>query len=118
MPKAPKSEKMSKKEAKEFVDVNKINVPSTSITTDAPPTPKLWKHSFSSSIQVTEAYISKNWYQGGESNFNLVSDQLYNIEYDKPMTIFYLTLQLTCQNYALFILNIDVIVSIPAGHTA
>ena len=88
MPKAPKNEKMTKKGAKEFVDVNKINVPSTSITTEAPPTPKLWKHSFTSSIQVTEAYISKNWYQGGESNFNLVSDQLYNVEYDHNNILF------------------------------
>ena len=88
MPKAPKSEKMSKKEKKEYVEVEKLEVPSTSITTEAPPTPKLWKHGFTSSIQVTEAYISKNWYQGGESNFNLVSDQLYNVEYDHNNILF------------------------------
>ena len=36
----------------------------------SPPKPKLWKHNFSSSVQVSQAYISENWYQGGESNFN------------------------------------------------
>ena len=88
MPKAPKNERMSKKEKKEFVEIEKLDVPSTSITTDAPPTPKLWKHSFTSSIQVSQAYISQNWYQGGESNFNLISDQLYNVEYDHNNILF------------------------------
>ena len=88
MPKAPKNEKMKKKNQKEFVAIEKLDVPSTSVTTDAPPTPKLWKHSFTSSIQVSQAYISKNWYQGGESNFNLISDQLYNVEYDHNNILF------------------------------
>ena len=88
MPKAPKNEKMSKKEKKEFVSIENLDTPSTSITTEAPPTPKLWKHGFVSSIQVSQAYISENWYQGGESNFNLISDQLYNVEYDHNNILF------------------------------
>ena len=88
MPKAPKNERMSKKEKKEFVSVEKLDTPTTDITTEAPPTPKLWKHGFVSSIQVSQAYISKNWYQGGESNFNLISDQLYNVEYDHNNILF------------------------------
>ena len=88
MPKAPKNEKMSTKEKKELLAIEKLDVPSTSVTADAPPTPKLWKHSFTSSIQVSEAYISKNWYQGGESNFNLISDQLYSVEYDHNNILF------------------------------
>ena len=88
MPKAPKNEKMSKKTKKEFVSIENLDTPSTSITTEAPPTPKLWKHGFVSSIQVSQAYISENWYQGGESNFNLISDQLYNVEYDHNNILF------------------------------
>ena len=88
MPKAPKNERMSKKEKKEFVSVEKLDTPSTEITTEAPPTPKLWKHGFVSSIQVSQAYISENWYQGGVSNFNMVSDQLYNVEYDHNNILF------------------------------
>ena len=88
MPKAPKNEKMKKKEHKEFVTIENNGITNTSITPDAPPTPKLWKHSFTSSIQVSQAYISQNWYQGGESNFNLISDQLYNVEYDHNNILF------------------------------
>lgn len=88
MPEAPKNEKMPKKKKKEFLAIDNIDVPTTNMATDAPPAPKLWKHSFSSSIQVSEAYISKNWYQGGESNFNLISDQLYNVEYDHNNILF------------------------------
>mgnify|MGYP002514089380 CR=1 FL=1 len=78
----------SKKEKKEFVSVEKLDTPTSDITTEAPPTPKLWKHGFVSSIQVSQAYISKNWYQGGETNFNLISDQLYNVEYDHNNILF------------------------------
>ena len=93
MPKAPKNEKMKKKEQKEFVNVENNGLTTSSITPDAPPTPKLWKHNFTSSIQVSQAYISQTWYQGGESNFNLISDQLYNVEYDHNNILFNTSVQ-------------------------
>ena len=33
-----------------------------------------WLHSFSGSLHGTQAYISNNWYQGGENNLNLLAD--------------------------------------------
>ena len=33
-----------------------------------------WLHSFVGSLQGTQAYISNNWYQGGENNLNLLAD--------------------------------------------
>lgn len=33
-----------------------------------------WLHTFTGSLQGTQAYISNNWYQGGENNLNLLGD--------------------------------------------
>ena len=55
----------------------------------APPKPKLWKHSFASSLQVSQAYISENWYQGGESNLNIISDQLFSTNFDNKRSIIF-----------------------------
>ncbi len=88
MPEVPKNEKIESSGKKELVKVNTPTLIATNIETETPPVTKLWKHSFNSSIQVTEAYISKNWYQGGESNFNLISDQMYNVEYDHNNILF------------------------------
>ncbi len=33
-----------------------------------------WLHSFVGSLHGTQAYISSNWYQGGENNLNLLGD--------------------------------------------
>lgn len=33
-----------------------------------------WLHTFSASLQFTQAYISGNWYQGGENNVNVLGD--------------------------------------------
>ena len=43
---------------------------------------KHWISGFQSSIQFSQVHISENWYQGGESNLNLVSNQVYNLKYD------------------------------------
>lgn len=33
-----------------------------------------WIHTFTSNVQFTQAYISNNWYQGGENSFNILAD--------------------------------------------
>ena len=45
---------------------------------------KKWKISFSSNVQISQVFVSKNWYQGGNSNLNLLSDQLFTINYNDP----------------------------------
>lgn len=55
----------------------------------SPPKPKLWKHNFSSSVQFSQAYISENWYQGGESNFNVISDQLFSTSFDNKKKLIF-----------------------------
>ncbi len=39
---------------------------------------------FQSSIQFSQVYVSENWYQGGTSNVNLLSDQQFSIKYNDP----------------------------------
>lgn len=45
---------------------------------------KRWVVNFQSSIQFSQVYISENWYQGGTSNVNLLSDQQFSVKYNDP----------------------------------
>ena len=45
---------------------------------------KYWRTSFSSNIQLSQIYVSSNWYQGGNSSLNLLSDQLFTFSYNDP----------------------------------
>ena len=38
-----------------------------------------WLHNFDASLQFSQAYVSKNWYQGGNSNLNAILNVLYNV---------------------------------------
>ncbi len=45
---------------------------------------KRWILGFQSSIQFSQVYVSDNWYQGGTSSLNLLSDQQFSINYNDP----------------------------------
>lgn len=45
---------------------------------------KRWIINFQSSVQFSQVYVSENWYQGGTSNVNLLSDQQFSIKYNDP----------------------------------
>ena len=36
--------------------------------------PRNWLHTFKGSLHFTQAYVSDNWYQGGENNINVLGD--------------------------------------------
>lgn len=72
-----------------------------------------WLHTFDASLHFTQAYISGNWYQGGENNLNILADVKWtcNLNQDvHPNWLFNNTLQYklgvstahadTCRNYA------------------
>lgn len=44
-----------------------------------------WLHIFQSSLHFTQAYISENWYQGGQNNINILADVSWqcNLNQDK-----------------------------------
>lgn len=39
-----------------------------------------WIHKFDGLIQFSQAYISPNWYQGGNNNLNMIAQAIYNIK--------------------------------------
>lgn len=39
-----------------------------------------WIHSFNASVQFSQAYLSDNWYQGGENNVNMVGNFVWNVK--------------------------------------
>ncbi|MFI3239006.1 MAG: DUF3078 domain-containing protein [Bacteroidales bacterium] len=40
--------------------------------------PKKWVTGFESTLQFSQAYLSDNWYQGGEGNLNVIGNFLYS----------------------------------------
>ena len=72
-----------------------------------------WLHTFEASLHFTQAYISSNWYQGGENNINILGDIKWDFNLNQdihPNWLFNNTLQYklgvstahadTCRNYA------------------
>ena len=41
---------------------------------------KLWIKQFNASLQFSQAYISPNWYQGGNNNLNMLANIFYNVK--------------------------------------
>lgn len=41
---------------------------------------KRWLHDFNSSLQFTQAYLSPNWYQGGNNNLNTLAQIIWNLK--------------------------------------
>lgn len=41
---------------------------------------RVWLNSFNAAIQFSQAYISPNWYQGGNNNLNVIGQLLYNLK--------------------------------------
>lgn len=41
---------------------------------------KNWLHTFNGSLQFSQAYISPNWYQGGNNNVNMIGQAIWNVK--------------------------------------
>lgn len=55
-----------------------------------------WISTFDASLQFSQAYISPNWYQGGNNNLNMIGQLLYNIKLNQkrhPNYLFDATIQ-------------------------
>lgn len=44
-----------------------------------------WLHTFNGNLQFTQAYISSNWYQGGQNNLNILADLKWECELNKTL---------------------------------
>ena len=47
--------------------------------------PKHWIKSFAASLQFSQAYISPNWYQGGNSNLNMIAQLVYDVKLNQKL---------------------------------
>lgn len=57
---------------------------------------KVWIGKFTASLQFSQAYISPNWYQGGNNNLNILGQFAYNLKLNQkfyPKYLFDMTLQ-------------------------
>lgn len=57
---------------------------------------KNWLSSFNGNIQFSQAYVSPNWYQGGNNNINVLASAVYNIKLNQafhPNLLFDNTIQ-------------------------
>lgn len=55
-----------------------------------------WMHNFSASLQYSQAYVSPNWYQGGNRNMNLLGHVIWNVKLNQnyhPKLLFENTVQ-------------------------
>ncbi len=55
-----------------------------------------WIRAFSASLQFSQAYVSPNWYQGGNNNLNALANIFYNVKLNKeyhPNLLFETTVQ-------------------------
>lgn len=55
-----------------------------------------WLRTFNASLQFSQAYISPNWYQGGNNNLNIIANIFYNVKLNPtyhPNLLFESTMQ-------------------------
>jgi len=51
----------------------------------APEVRKHWIHNFDLALQFSQAYISPNWYQGGNSSLNMIADALWTVKLNQAI---------------------------------
>lgn len=75
----------------EFTITNPVEIP------PAPEIkPKNWLYNFNGSLQFSQAYVSENWYQGGNNNLNILGNFIFNFKLNQnvyPKLLFENTIQ-------------------------
>lgn len=59
-------------EEKKYTNIETVQVEAVKV--------RNWIHSFNSSVQLSQAYLSENWYQGGENNINVIGNFVWNVK--------------------------------------
>lgn len=57
---------------------------------------KHWLHTFDANLQFSQAYISPNWYQGGNNNLNMIGHIIWNLKLNQkfyPKYLFEMSMQ-------------------------
>ncbi len=82
LPEPPKKFRAVVDPSQSKIIIEEINVDNKNFDDIAPVEIKRknWLHNFDASLQFSQAYISPNWYQGGNNNLNILLDLIYNIK--------------------------------------
>jgi hypothetical protein len=83
LPEPPKQYRAVVDPRKNILVVEEVNVnksQSNAIDSSVDIKRKNWIHSFNGSLQFSQAYVSPNWYQGGNNNLNMIANLVYNVK--------------------------------------
>ncbi len=99
LPAPPKEFHANVDPSKATIEVNNIDIDKSSVDKSVPTSEVKrinWIKSFDSSLQFSQAYISPNWYQGGNNNLNMIANAIYNVKLNPafyPKYLFETTVQ-------------------------
>jgi hypothetical protein len=99
LPEPPKQYRAVIDPSKATITVEEVNVERKNLVDevhDAGIERRNWLHTFNGSLQFSQAYISPNWYQGGNNNLNMIANVIYSVKLNQafhPDLLFENTIQ-------------------------
>ncbi len=97
LPEAPEKKKVEINPADfTITTINNIEDPTTRTFEIAEVKKRYWLHTFNASLQFSQAFVSPNWYKGGNNNVNTLSHIYYNVKLNQeyhPDLLFEITAQ-------------------------
>ena len=98
LPEAPKRYTAVVNPEEHTIEIKELATPdAVSTTISAGPVRKRhWLQTFTASLQFSQAYVSPNWYQGGNNNINALANIFYNVKLNQayhPNLLFETTAQ-------------------------
>ena len=80
LPKRPENYNQAVEGVAEKIEIAEVAVQKGNVSEMLPPLERLkWLQDFNASVQFSQAYISPNWYQGGNSNLIMLVNALYKV---------------------------------------
>lgn len=80
LPEAPKSYIIKTDPSKRTVTIEERAVENIAQVQTEAVKVRNWIHTVNGSVQISQAYLSENWYQGGENNVNAMGTFLWNVK--------------------------------------
>ncbi len=82
LPEAPKQYHAVVDPSKHTIEIRELdNAKNVGATISSAPVQKRhWIRSFNALLQFSQAYVSPNWYQGGNNNINMLAHVIYNVK--------------------------------------
>lgn len=80
------------------IDIREVKVDANSAENIVAPEieRKNWIHAFTGNVQFSQAFVSPNWYQGGNNNLNMIAHAVWNVKLNQayhPNLLFESTVQ-------------------------